>query len=88
MHAAISGLLDGVNAIAVAQATAEPAGRDWREGDSGQELRAAAMHATMRCSHDARHRGEFYEAAAAATRVIAARLRELYGSLAGRRIGG
>jgi len=52
MHAAIHGLLDGVNAIAIAQAKAEPAGLDWRESDSGQELRAAAMHATVRCSHE------------------------------------
>ena len=52
MHAAIHDLLNGVNAIAVAQAKAEAAGLDWREGGNGQELRAAAMHASVRCSHE------------------------------------
>lgn len=111
IHAAIHDLLDGVNAIAIAQAKAEAAGLDWRESDSGQELRAAAMHANVRCSHqsalllhppvieaverptaaahpmywtresgrDPRHNSEFYDAATAATRAIATRLRELYG---------
>jgi hypothetical protein len=51
MHAAIGSLLDRVNAVAIAQAK-EPAGLDWRESDSGQEPRAAAMHATVRCSHE------------------------------------
>ena len=50
MHAAIHDLLNAVNAIAIAQGKAEAAGLDWREGDSGQELRAAAMHANVRCS--------------------------------------
>jgi hypothetical protein len=50
MHATIHELLNGVNAIAVAQA--EAAGLDWRESDGGQELRAAAMHANVKCSHE------------------------------------
>ncbi|WP_214412040.1 hypothetical protein [Sphaerisporangium fuscum] len=52
MHAAIHDLLSRVNAIAMAQAKAEAAGLDWRESDGGQELRAAAMHANVRCSHE------------------------------------
>jgi len=111
MHAAIHDLLNGVNAIAIAQAKAEAAGLDWRESDGGQELRAAAMHANVTCSHesalllhprvieaverlttaaypmywtresgrDPRHSSDFYEAATAAARAIATRLRELYG---------
>ena len=51
MHAAIHDLLNRVNAIAV-QAKAEAAGVDWRESDSGQELRAAAMNANVLCSHE------------------------------------
>jgi hypothetical protein len=52
MHASIHDLLSRVNAIAIAQAKAETAELDWRESDSGQELRAAAMHANVRCSHE------------------------------------
>jgi hypothetical protein len=52
MHTAIHDLLSRVNAIAVAQAKAEAAGMDWRESDGGQELREAAMHANVRCSHE------------------------------------
>ena len=52
MHAAIHDLLNRVNAIAAAQAKAEAAGLDWREGDSGQQLRAAAMNANVLCSHE------------------------------------
>jgi hypothetical protein len=51
MHAAIRDLLNGVNAIAIAQAKAEATGLDWRDGD-GQELRATAMHANARCGHE------------------------------------
>jgi hypothetical protein len=51
MHAAIHDLLNRVNAIAV-QAKAEAAGLDWRESDSGQQLRAAAMNANVLCSHE------------------------------------
>jgi hypothetical protein len=111
VHAAIHDLLNGVNAIAVAQGKAEPAGLDWREGDNGQELRAAAVNASVRCSlesalllhppvidavdhltgvahpmymtresgMDLRHNTDFYGAVTAASRAIAARLRELYG---------
>lgn len=52
MHAAIHDLLNGVNAIAIAQAKAEATGLDWRETGSGQELRTVAMHANVRCSHE------------------------------------
>jgi hypothetical protein len=52
MHAAIQDLMNRINAIAIAQAKAEAAGLDWREGDHGQELRGAAMHANARCSHE------------------------------------
>jgi hypothetical protein len=52
VHACIHDLLSKVNAIALPQAKAEAAGLDWRESDEGQELRAAAMHATVRCSHE------------------------------------
>lgn len=52
MHAAIHDLLNGVNAIAIAQTKAETSGLDWRESDGGQELRAQAMHANVRCSHE------------------------------------
>ncbi|WP_433445051.1 hypothetical protein [Nonomuraea sp. CA-141351] len=52
MHAAIHDLLRTVNAIALEQQKAEAAELDWRESDSGQELRAAAMHANVRCSHE------------------------------------
>lgn len=111
VHTAIHDLLSRVNAIAIPQAKAEEAGLDWRASDEGQELRAAAMHATVRCSHesalllhppvieaverltaaaypmywtresgsDPSHRREFFGANQAATRAIAARLRELYG---------
>ncbi|MFI7406007.1 hypothetical protein ACIBW9_37010 [Streptomyces sp. NPDC049541] len=112
VHIAIHDLLSRVNAIAIPQAKAEAAGLDWRESDDGLELRAAAMHATVRCSHesalllhrpvieavdrltaaaypmywtresgsDPGHRREYFDANQAATRAIAARLRELYGS--------
>ncbi len=111
VHTAIHDLLSKVNAIAIHLAKAEAAGLDWRESGDGQELKAAAMHATVRCSHesalllhpavieaverlitaaypmywtrasgsDPSHRREFFEADQAATRAIAARLRELYG---------
>lgn len=52
MHAAIHDLLDKVNAIAIAKAKTDPAGLDWREGETGAELRAAAMHANVNCSHE------------------------------------
>lgn len=52
MHAAIHDLLDKVNAIAVATVKAGPAGLDWRESETGPELRAAAMHANVNCSHE------------------------------------
>jgi hypothetical protein len=52
VHTAIHDLLSRVNAIAIPLAKAEAAGLDWRESDDGQELRAAAMHATARCSHE------------------------------------
>lgn len=111
VHTAIHDLLSRVNAIAIHLAKAEATGLDWRESGDGQELKAAAMHATVRCSHesalllhppvieavkhlttaaypmywtresgsDPNHRREFFEANQAATRAIAARLRELYG---------
>ncbi|WP_329240831.1 hypothetical protein OG223_53085 [Streptomyces sp. NBC_01478] len=104
-----------MNAIAIHLAKAEVTGLDWRESGDGQELKAAAMHATARCSHesalllhppvieamkhltsaaypmywtresgsDPNHRREFFEANQAATRAIAARLRELYGFATG-----
>ncbi|MFF0094566.1 hypothetical protein ACFYSF_32050 [Streptomyces canus] len=110
VHAAIHDLLGRVNAIALPLAKAEAEGLDWRESNDGQELRAAAMHATVRCSHesalllhpplieavdrlttaaypmywtresgsDPSHRREFFEANQAASRALAARLRELY----------
>lgn len=49
MHAAIHDLLNAINAIAVEQGKAESEGTDWRESDSGRELRTAAMHANARC---------------------------------------
>ncbi|MFC5220467.1 hypothetical protein [Streptomyces coerulescens] len=52
VHTAIHDLLNRVNAIAILLAKAEAGGMDWRESDDGQELRAAAMHATARCSHE------------------------------------
>ncbi|MGP4012771.1 hypothetical protein [Streptomyces sp. 4N124] len=111
VHATIHDLLSKVNAIAIHLAKAEAAGQDWRESDDGKELKAAAMHATVRCSHesalllhppvieavdrltaaaypmywtresgsDPSHRRGFFEAEQAATRAIAARIRELYG---------
>jgi hypothetical protein len=48
----VRNLLNGVNAIAIAQAKAEAARLDWRETNSGQEPRAVAMHANARCSHE------------------------------------
>lgn len=51
VHTAIHDLLSRVNAIAIHLAKAEAAGLDWRESDDGQELKAAAMHATVRCGH-------------------------------------
>ncbi|WP_159038258.1 hypothetical protein [Streptomyces sp. WM6386] len=52
VHTAIHALLSKVNAIAIPLARAEAAGLDWRDSGEGQELRAAAMHATVRCSHE------------------------------------
>jgi hypothetical protein len=52
VHTAIHDLLSRVNAIAIHLAKAEAAGLDWRESDDGQELKTAAMHATVRCSHE------------------------------------
>nr|WP_159059409.1 hypothetical protein [Streptomyces antibioticus] len=52
VHLAMHDLLSSVNAIGLPQAKAEAAGRDWRESEAGQELRAAAMHANARCSHE------------------------------------
>ncbi|MFJ4832137.1 hypothetical protein ACIP79_19880 [Streptomyces sp. NPDC088747] len=110
VHTAIHDLLSKVNAIAIPLKKAEAAGLDWSESDHGQELRAAAMHANARCSHESAlllhppaieaverltaaafpmywtrasgsdddQRNEFFEANEAATRAIAARLRELY----------
>jgi hypothetical protein len=115
VHTAVHDLLSRLNAIAIHLAKADAAGLDWRESDDGQELKAAAMHATVRCSHesalllhppvidavdrltaaaypmywtrksgsDPSHRREFFEADQAATRAIAARLRELYGFATG-----
>ncbi|MEU6745286.1 hypothetical protein ABZ914_03555 [Spirillospora sp. NPDC046719] len=52
IHAAIHDLLSKVNAIAIPRARAEAAEEDWREGDDGRELQAAAMNANVRCSHE------------------------------------
>ena len=52
MHAAIHQLLDKVNAIAIAKTKTDPDGLDWRESETGLELRAAAMHANVNCSHE------------------------------------
>lgn len=53
MHSAVHSLLDAVNAIAVAKAKSESSDLDWREHESGPELKAAAMHANVNCSHEA-----------------------------------
>lgn len=52
IHAAVHDLLDKVNAIAIAQAKTDPAGLDWRDGETGAALRAAAMHANVTCGHE------------------------------------
>ncbi|MFF7543373.1 hypothetical protein ACFZCU_07020 [Streptomyces canus] len=52
VHTAIHDLLSTVNAIAIPVAKATETGLDWRESDEGRELRAAAMHAAARCSHE------------------------------------
>ncbi|MEU9786685.1 hypothetical protein AB0H92_37980 [Streptomyces phaeochromogenes] len=51
VHASVDGFLARVNAIALPLAAAAEAGQDWRDTNSGQELRAAAMHANVACAH-------------------------------------
>jgi hypothetical protein len=52
MHSAVHELLDAVNAIAGAKARSDPSDLDWREHESGPELKAAAMHANVNCVHE------------------------------------